>query len=753
MKYLFAAIDARQSREKEAGKGSAVNGRSARPKYNALQLKRLVIEASEAVDDKSAANDFQDTLERIVNEIKNTTEHSGPFLQKVRKADVPDYYDVIKRPMDLATLLKKVKQQSYRTKKAFAEDLDLIWSNCLLYNSHPNHPLRHSAEVLRAKSNQLLEFITDPVLSQRSLLAASLGGRDRRGSSIWAGTPDVEDGDADAESDDDAARSRRGMSERLLNGVNGEVRDSSASPGPSRSATPAFIERRLSRKLSRGPLGRISLSPEPLAAAEIPFEERPAIIRTAQSMNDFLSLDEELAKLERCDFKPVPSALVLPPSVFSSAPTSAAPVPAQSAVTSLIRNLNPTLLSKSSSVPIANVNGTETPAAQSPPSSTAPLPAAAPRDPSEPIEALWWDVVASTSTAPLLFPSSANTAPTTNGINGTNGHSEDAALPDETPIPSLAAGMPHIPWVGYTVTPFSTVSSSAKGKGKGRAIESGVAVGKPKTGKKGGAKAEAEESGLAIKMRRNIDTLRRIRKAGDRLLRESQTGDLAELPPVSSDESEVEEPVDAAMDVDGNSIAQQSTRPRPRKRARFAGPPVPKSAFRCPATAPLAAQQSLRGASGDVLSHAGFEGTSGMALDVLAHVAAEYLTNLGRTDILLHTLAENGVPAPSSLEAYVSEDIDRYGTRLSDLLAKLDRTRQERLDEISPEDQQKAEQADDEVFADDGEALVRGDIAAWTGDDFFGVAEIGLDRDLGISSLIVPKQILREESLASTDGL
>ncbi|GAA5887636.1 hypothetical protein JCM5296_004441 [Sporobolomyces johnsonii] len=765
MKYLFAAIDARQSRQKEAGKGSAVNGRPTRPKYNALELKRLVIEASEAVDDKSAANDFQDTLERIVNEIKNTTEHSGPFLQKVRKADVPDYYDVIKRPMDLATLLKKVKQQSYRTKKAFAEDLDLIWSNCLLYNSHPNHPLRHSAEVLRAKSNQLLEFITDPVLSQRSLLAASLGGRDRRGSSIWAETPDAEDGDADGESDDDATRSRRGMSERLLNGVNGEVRDSSASPGPSRSATPAFIERRLSRKLSRGPLGRVSLSPEPLAPTEIPFEERPAIIRTAQSMNDFLLLDEELAKLERCDFNPVPSASVLPSSAFSSAPTSSAPVSAQSPVTSLIRNLNPTLLAKPSSAPIANANGTETPAAQSPPSSTAALPPAVPRDPSEPIEALWWDVVASTSTAPLLFPSSANTAPKTNGINGTNGHSADVALPDETPIPSLGAGMPHIPWVGYTATPFSTVSSSAKGKG--RAIERGGAAGKPKVGKKGAAKAEAEESGLAVKMRRNCDTLRRIRKAGDRLLRESQTGDLAELPPASSDESEDEEPVDTAMDVDGTSTAPQSVRPRPRKRARFAGPSMPKPAFRCPATAPLAAQQSLRGVSGGVLSHAGFEGSSGMALDVLTHAAAEYLTNLGRTvrfyadrygaemskeDILLHTLAENGVAAPSSLEAYVSEDIDRYGTRLSDLLAKLDRTRQERLDGISPEDQQKAEQADDEFLKDDGEALVRGEIATWTGDDFFGVAELGLDRDLGISSLIVPKQVLRGESLASTDG-
>ena len=51
--------------------------------------------------------------------------------------------------MDLATLLKKVRQQSYRTKKAFADDLDLIWSNCLLYNSHPVS--RHCSISARAQ--------------------------------------------------------------------------------------------------------------------------------------------------------------------------------------------------------------------------------------------------------------------------------------------------------------------------------------------------------------------------------------------------------------------------------------------------------------------------------------------------------------------------------------------------------------------------------------------------------------------------
>ena len=37
--------------------------------------------------------------------------------------------------MDLGTILKKVKAQQYKDKKAFKADLDLIWDNCLLYNS------------------------------------------------------------------------------------------------------------------------------------------------------------------------------------------------------------------------------------------------------------------------------------------------------------------------------------------------------------------------------------------------------------------------------------------------------------------------------------------------------------------------------------------------------------------------------------------------------------------------------------------
>jgi transcriptional activator SPT7 len=76
------------------------------------------------------------------------------FLKPVSKGDVPDYYDgvfkisgslraplniyvVIPNPMDLQTMLKKVKTKQYKSKKEFKDDLDLIWGNCFTYNAAP----------------------------------------------------------------------------------------------------------------------------------------------------------------------------------------------------------------------------------------------------------------------------------------------------------------------------------------------------------------------------------------------------------------------------------------------------------------------------------------------------------------------------------------------------------------------------------------------------------------------------------------
>nr|CAB3257876.1 histone acetyltransferase KAT2A [Phallusia mammillata] len=73
-------------------------------------------------------------LKSIVQSLKN---HSSawPFLEPVKKSEVPDYYDVIKTPMDLKTLSERIRQKQYSTRQSFIADAQLIFDNCRLFNS------------------------------------------------------------------------------------------------------------------------------------------------------------------------------------------------------------------------------------------------------------------------------------------------------------------------------------------------------------------------------------------------------------------------------------------------------------------------------------------------------------------------------------------------------------------------------------------------------------------------------------------
>lgn len=54
----------------------------------------------------------------------------------------------IDRPMDLQTMLKKVKAKNYKSKKEFIDDLDLIWDNCFRYNTGEVSTYRLSFQVI-----------------------------------------------------------------------------------------------------------------------------------------------------------------------------------------------------------------------------------------------------------------------------------------------------------------------------------------------------------------------------------------------------------------------------------------------------------------------------------------------------------------------------------------------------------------------------------------------------------------------------
>jgi len=51
--------------------------------------------------------------------------------------NLPDYPEIIKEPMDLAEVEKKLLKNKYQNRLEFAKDIKLIWKNAMTYNK-PN---------------------------------------------------------------------------------------------------------------------------------------------------------------------------------------------------------------------------------------------------------------------------------------------------------------------------------------------------------------------------------------------------------------------------------------------------------------------------------------------------------------------------------------------------------------------------------------------------------------------------------------
>jgi len=144
---------------------------------NDAQLRHLISEVRKgrskwASEDKIGQEELYEAAEKVLMELKAMTEYSTPFLQRVNKRDAPDYFHVIKHPMDIGSMIKKLKQLQYKSKRDFVGDLNLIWSNCLQYNADPNHPLRKKALYMRKETDKLVPLIPDVTVRDRAEVEA-----------------------------------------------------------------------------------------------------------------------------------------------------------------------------------------------------------------------------------------------------------------------------------------------------------------------------------------------------------------------------------------------------------------------------------------------------------------------------------------------------------------------------------------------------------------------------------------------------
>ncbi|PWY99938.1 Bromodomain-domain-containing protein [Testicularia cyperi] len=601
MKYLLQAIEAKR----------------ASVKLGDTELRTLLTEVCKGRDERE---EFLESIDRIITELKNYTEHSTAFLTKVSKRDAPDYYEVIKHPMDLGTMQKKVKSGQYKSKKQFAHDLDLIWDNCLLYNSDPAHPLRRNVQFMRKKANHLLEFISDKSDVKDALVQWGIN---------------------------EAAEGTKGKPTSTAPGLaNGQIQNT------------ALAEKRR-RRIGGGP-----------------FDQQEAFVRTPESMTTFSRLDSSLSQLD--------SKLL---ADWQHAGPSSRPFLAADMAVERMEDIK----ARSDDDPLSLTLGSvfrQLGSSHKGKEKATPEPEDTPEPPVSELDATadWFTVTASHDLMLGALP----------------------ALPSSATLPSAATRGPNSRGVKRK-KPFHLVPATRR-------------------------------KGLRGRVARNIRTIHRLQETHNKFLSLAHyVENEAPIPPYLTSMSSDEES-DYPSDVEDEDDEQQ-------RLGRFEPPRHPLARI-----SPDSVRDHMAYNTQTILAHQGFEGGHRVAVEVMTDVMGEFLMNLGRMmriytdkyatkmsseEIILHTLQESGSLNVLGLENYIKTDVERYGSKMADLLRKLRQSYREQFN-MSTE---RGVIEDDALFADGGEALVAGTFAEDLGDDYFGFRELGLDRETGMSGLTVPTRL------------
>ena len=105
--------------------------------FDLLNNKENLQKMSDEITDEDIK--MQDNWEKIAKKLMNTLwkfRDSDLFHKPVDplELNIPDYFNIIKNPMDFSTIKKKLNNFTYTNLKEFCADMDLVFENCYNYN-------------------------------------------------------------------------------------------------------------------------------------------------------------------------------------------------------------------------------------------------------------------------------------------------------------------------------------------------------------------------------------------------------------------------------------------------------------------------------------------------------------------------------------------------------------------------------------------------------------------------------------------
>eukprot|EP01135_Chromosphaera_perkinsii_P010454 Nk52_evm17s2133 gene=Nk52_evmTU17s2133 len=109
---------------------------------------------------------------RSVTENLLTERKLSCFFKPVNPEEVPDYFEIVRNPMDLQTILQKVDDNMYTTVDSYLGDINLIVDNAVLYNP-PDDPERvvHKARALQDLACSMISRLDKEIVNDCNVIA------------------------------------------------------------------------------------------------------------------------------------------------------------------------------------------------------------------------------------------------------------------------------------------------------------------------------------------------------------------------------------------------------------------------------------------------------------------------------------------------------------------------------------------------------------------------------------------------------
>ncbi|XP_029990472.1 protein polybromo-1-like isoform X1 [Sphaeramia orbicularis] len=105
-----------------------------------------------STEDENAPSCLKDVLEQLLDAVVAYTEPTGRLVSELfqklpSKVQYPDYYAIIKEPIDLKIIAQKIQMGHYRSVGAMAKDIDLLVKNAKTYNEPGSQVFKDSNTI------------------------------------------------------------------------------------------------------------------------------------------------------------------------------------------------------------------------------------------------------------------------------------------------------------------------------------------------------------------------------------------------------------------------------------------------------------------------------------------------------------------------------------------------------------------------------------------------------------------------------